>query len=388
MIAKRFEDIQYSDLEALLSEGVTEGKTVEYKKETVGVAASDKDKFLGGLSAFANTVGGDFFLGIEAKSGVPTRLCGLDFESADSEILRLEQILQNGLEPRLPIGSYHIKDIKSPAGENFILIRTNKSWVAPHKVKSNEKFYGRNSKGKYPLDVSELRTAFILSEQLSSRVKSFRAERLRKITEDDELPVEIVQGGKIVLHLLPLSAFSAPISIDVSRPRHIWGSLDPINGNGWNGMVNLDGVVSYSRPSFQMEKNEAYTQLFRDGCVEAVGRLTFMDDNLIPSEYYEQQVVRCAKKYCQTLFELGVSTPVYLFLSLMDVKGYSLMVVGSSLSGRPFERKQMLLPEVFIDDFENLTAETLKPIFDMVWNAFGYQRSLNYDAEGKWRLRE
>jgi hypothetical protein len=45
----------------------------------------------------------------------------------------------------------------------------DRSWIAPHRVKANDKFYGRNSKGKYPLDVSELRTAFMLSEQLTEK---------------------------------------------------------------------------------------------------------------------------------------------------------------------------------------------------------------------------
>ena len=63
MIPKRFEDIGFSDLEALINNQVAEGKTIEYKKEIVTNASSDKEPFLAGVSAFANTIGGDFIIG-------------------------------------------------------------------------------------------------------------------------------------------------------------------------------------------------------------------------------------------------------------------------------------------------------------------------------------
>jgi hypothetical protein len=60
MIPRRFEDIEFSDLDGLLNNQVAEGKTIEYKKEIVTNADSDKIPFLAGVSAFANTMGGDF----------------------------------------------------------------------------------------------------------------------------------------------------------------------------------------------------------------------------------------------------------------------------------------------------------------------------------------
>ncbi len=140
MISKRFEDVEFSDIEALLNNEVAESKTLEYKREI-----SSNEKLLAGVSALANTVGGDFIIGIEAKDGIPINLKGVSFSNADDEILRLEQILQTGLEPRLQ--SQNIKNIQSPNGDNFIFIRVNRSWIAPHRIKCknkdyNDKFYG------------------------------------------------------------------------------------------------------------------------------------------------------------------------------------------------------------------------------------------------------
>ena len=102
MIPKRFEEIEYSDLEALLNNQVPEGKTIEYKEILPSNSDKDKVKFLAGVSAFANTDGGDFIIGIKAKDGIPTNLVGIKSANLDEEVLRLEQILQNLIEPRIP----------------------------------------------------------------------------------------------------------------------------------------------------------------------------------------------------------------------------------------------------------------------------------------------
>jgi hypothetical protein len=48
-------------------------------------------------------------------------------------------------------------------------------------VSKNYKFYGRNSAGKYPPDVGELRTAFTLSETVAERIRNFRVDRIARL---------------------------------------------------------------------------------------------------------------------------------------------------------------------------------------------------------------
>ena len=148
----------------------------------------------------------------------------------------------------------------------------------------------------------------------------------------------------------------------------------------------MDGVVSYSKTP-KLNKNEAYTQLFRNGCIEAVGSLTFMDEGLIPSEHYELRIVGLVKKYLETLSTLKIEPPIYMFLSFTNIKGYKLMVINFQTSLDPnkvFSRQDMLLPELLIDNVKGFSAENLQPIFNIVWNAFGYERSHNFDENGKW----
>lgn len=44
----------------------------------------------------------------------------------------------------------------------------------------------------------------------------------------------------------------------------------------------------------------------------------------------------------------------------------------------------MMLPEAVFEGDGMEPYEILRPIFDMVWNTFGFIGSLNYDDQGKW----
>lgn len=381
MIPKRLEDIEFSDLEALLSNQVAEGKTIEYKEIIPSNADSDKVKFLAGVSAFANTVGGDFLIGIKAKDGIPAELSGLTLSDSeiDAEILRLEQMLQNSLEPRLP--SFSIKDdLKSPTGERFILVRVDRSWIAPHKVKVNEKFYGRNSKGKYPLDVSELRTAFMLTEQLSERIKFFRSSRVEKIKTNHELPVELTEGGRMILHLIPLSAFTTSENINLTEAKN---SFDlSINFGAFNKKINIDGVFSFSKNA-NTQKSDWYIQLFRNGCIETVYTLnqTLYSD-------FESPLFKSFIEERKFLTKLNIELPIYIFVSMVNVKGYKL---NSNDFYRtvinPIDREDLLLPEVTLINNEEKSEELLRPLFDMLWNTFGLNQCSNFDTEGNYKPR-
>jgi hypothetical protein len=391
MISKRFEDVEFSDIEALLNNEVAESKTLEYKREI-----SSNEKLLAGVSALANTVGGDFIIGIEAKDGIPINLKGVSFSNADDEILRLEQILQTGLEPRLQ--SQNIKNIQSPNGDNFIFIRVNRSWIAPHRIKCkdkdyNDKFYGRHSSGKYPMDVSELRTVFMLTEQLTERIKNFRRERIQKIQSNEEIPALLNEGGKIILHLLPLNAFATSDVFDIFELNKKI-QFSPISSNSWDKRINLDGIVVSRRVD---SSTNSYTQVFRNGCIEAVNCLSWNeDDKDYSSRYDEEQIIKALSEYQNFYSDLGIELPIYFFLTIVDIKDYKFHLdddfhriyeVQYRMRGddKPFiDRNNLMLPDITIQNLDLPAAEILQPAFNLIWNSVGFTRDFNYDENGKW----
>jgi predicted HTH transcriptional regulator len=176
MIQKNLDEITENDLQGLIDNSVQESKIVEYKRIQPGNSDSDKKEFLSDVSSFANSSGGDLIFGIIAEKGVPKKLEGLEIENVDQEIGRLDSIIRDGIEPRIPSSLFSIKPIALSNSKKALIIRIFKSWISPHRVsyKGHDRFYGRSSNGKYPLDVAELRIAFNMPEALAKGIRQFR----------------------------------------------------------------------------------------------------------------------------------------------------------------------------------------------------------------------
>ena len=112
-------------MQALIAGGVREGRTLDFKRDTYGANDDARAEFLADTSALANTLGGDLVLGMDEEQGVAVALPGLRSGiDADQEILRLTQIAQTGLQPRLP--SLEMNAVPLPAGGHALVIRVRR----------------------------------------------------------------------------------------------------------------------------------------------------------------------------------------------------------------------------------------------------------------------
>ena len=393
IISKDIEQIAKDDLQALIDNKVTERKTIEYKQSLPGNSDKEKKEFLADVSSFANASGGDLIYGIieDKKSGKPKSLDGLDIENIGQEILRLENIIRNGIQPRLP--SVVISPpIALDNSKVALIIRIPKSYISPHRVaySGHDKFYSRSSNGKYPLDVGELRIAFNLSETITERIRNFRLDRVVKIYAN-ETPVPFYENAKIVLHLIPIISFNPAQSYEISIITSRHEKLMPIYCSGWNHRYNLDGFLAYS--GGREGKSHSYVQLYRNGIIEAVEGLLLAPQGtlLIPSIAYERELISSLDDYLHILKTLEVEPPIFVFLSLLGVAGYSMSDSKSRFGAYDrhiIDREFLQLPEVVVENYDDAKAEKiLKPCFDSIWNACGFPRSFNYNDEGEWAPR-
>jgi len=148
---KALESVTENDLQELLGK-VPEEKTIEYKLALPGNSESQRKEFLADVSSFANAAGGDLIYGIRAAAGVPTEVCGLQEIDLDAKKLELENVIRDGIRPRIP--GVGIRGVPLTSGV-VIIIRIPKSWASPHMVifGKHDRFYSRNSAGKFRLDV-------------------------------------------------------------------------------------------------------------------------------------------------------------------------------------------------------------------------------------------
>src|SRR5436309_11959140 len=154
---KPLDEVVEADLQKLINDEVREGKTIDYKRDMIGRGNEDKKELCKDISSFANDSGGHLIIGMEEEQGVPKGLSGLPISDMDAEISRLDQILRNGIEPRIPGLRISSVRLKSPTSSSVILIRIPKSFALPHRITAHDVFYARSSNGKYGLDMLQIR---------------------------------------------------------------------------------------------------------------------------------------------------------------------------------------------------------------------------------------
>ncbi len=390
------EDISDSDLQALIDNEVSEGKTIDYKRDPVGRTDGDKKEFLADVSSFANASGGHLVIGIDEDKGMPTKLLGLDIANVDEEKGRLDKIILSGIQPRMvPPPQIQVIKLKE-SGRLIILIRVPKSLTMPHMITFQDwnRFYSRNSHGKYLLDVGEIRSLFAMSETQLDRIKKFREERLAKIIAD-ETPVKLAHDSRIVLHILPLS-MSDPIAvydlISLKSQRTY-----PLNSDFMSSRHNFDGYLAYADSSGR--GMFGYVQFFRNGAVEAVDSDILRDrwqdvKKIIPNVLFEREIVYGLQRYLAALASMKVQPPLLVMVSLLGVRNFNMAVDESKYWHGPvpikdgIDRDNLILPGVIVESYEVDLPALLKPVFDSIWNATGWKGSENYDEQGKWTIAD
>jgi Schlafen, AlbA_2 len=396
MIPKSFDQIRAADILQLIADKVKELRTLEYKQRLPFGTEPEKLEFLKDVSSFANAAGGDLLYGVTPEldggkpTGAPEEARGLKGFNSDAEILRLDSFLRSHLRPRL-LG-VRMQPIPGFPDGDVLLIRVPRSFQAPHMVtfQDDGRFYTRNNAGKHRMDVGEVRTAFGLSENLADRVRQFRAGRLSLIVAG-ETPLPLLDGGKVVLHVLPVSALDPNSEgIDLQQlHRRIDGMplLLPRRQTS-HRRFNLDGLLYYHYLKFGEGGPGNYTQAFRSGAVEAVDSWMLQagrPSKVLPAIDIESSLSECLGGCLRTLRELGVSPPVFVLPSLLGVRGLTINRDGEASPG--VDRDDLLLPDLLVEDFHTDAATLLRPAFDAMWQAAGWMRSFNYDAEDNFRPR-
>ncbi len=390
VLNKQLEDITEADLQHLIDEERIEKKVLDYKSELNGNNDSDKKEFLADISSFANAIGGDLIYGIieNRKTGKPEKLEGIEIPNVDQEILRLDQIIRDGIEPNIPSSSINIQEIQLKNSKYVLIIRINKSWMNPHRIsfKAWDRFYTRSTNGKYRFDVQELRSAFLLSETMGVKIKQFREKRISDINNNN-LPIPFYESPKIALHLIPMSSFNPRHNYDLKQLSLY--DIQPMYSANFNKRYNIDGLLTYS--SFSGKKRSfSYVQLYRNGIIEAVNSSLLwseIDNKMIPITAVEKDLIEVVPRYIEVYKKFNIETPVFLFLTLVDVKNY-IIPKDRKWSIReifPIDRDIVQIPEIIIEDYNFSPSQLLKPIFDSIWNACGFERSFNYSKEGLWK---
>ena len=370
MFEQPLDTIDEAALRRLIENHVSEGRDLDFKRELPGGKDDDTREFLADVTAFANAQGGHIVFGMDESNGVAADLSGLEVEDPDAAILRLESKLQAGVEPRV-IG-VRSRWVPLANGRGALVLRIPGSLSAPHRVtyKGGARFWGRNSRGKYELDVHDLRHAFTQSAQLPQQFRRLHEEAIAA-AQGIDMPFAIEAAPTAVVSVAPLGLFREDRRVAVSRDN----AVVPVRVGAFSALDTIEGVLVHAAAS-EAGRVGSYTLTHRTGRTDSafviggVRRNNGEDWRTVWPATFEQGVQAMARATQMQLRQHGIEGPWVILTSVYGVKGFR-MIVGDSYPTPMAFRDTVLLGQQIVERFDD---DALMPIAEAFWLLFGVHR--------------
>lgn len=395
MYSYNIQSITKEFLCALVADQAAENQQLEFKRYTFKdgkVPDKEKTDLLKEITALANAEGGIIIIGIDEEGkGVASKLldAGCSISDFDSIQLAIQQAMLAKVRPRLY--GISMKPIEVENDKIAIVISVPKSFSRPHAVNDGNKdnFFIRHSNGVTHMSVDDLRRQFVFSSSFKYEMRSFRQERIGMIL-GNECIGNLADGAKVLLHIIPLWSLDPGNNIDINQVQQYTDNTKPISGSSWSYRFNSDGYCTFGKDS-QINSINTYAQIFRNGIIEAVDIRLMNYDRDFKGQIYdwsktETAIYQAIKKYSDLLKIFDIPKPWYIFISLLNAKGFKSdsFYLGTT---EVIDQDLIHAAESIWDDDEQVLETILKPTFDSLANSFGMSKSPNYDKQGNYTER-
>ncbi len=232
--------------------------------------------------------------------------------------------------------------------------------------------------------IPEKVSAPAISKEMKSWAADHHSQRTNSIYQ--LIPVPLISGPKLLMHLLPLSAYDESTQVDFAKLAKRPPDFIPF---GFDKILNQPDVYSwrfFDPPSPKRDgmfpgrieplpgQSMWFVEVFHYGSIELVSMIDTigmpMDKGRIAIEgtLLEALIVNSVEKLFAACKMLDIQSPAILRCSLLEVGNCSI------LSGRAhgqFNRQPIFLPEIIIEKFDPPIAGQLRPMLDSIWRAAG-----------------
>mgnify|MGYP003254949027 CR=1 FL=1 len=386
------ENITLDDIQTLIENSVCENKNLDYKRELHIDTDSDKKEFLADISSFANSNGGDIIFGIEEDSAekIPTKIVGIHYENDDVLVRKLEDFIRQSIQPIILNIEYKVIEIVN--NKCILIIRIPQSLIAPHRVeyKGYNKFFTRNNKGKYQMDVNELRLSFNSGIDLEKRIEDFKMSRYYEILSNKYNKL-IADSPIFVIHYIPLSSLNDTTRLSINDIRQAMNKANSMAlGYGYSKRITLDGIAmdykENERSSFALYKNNGIIEKATTNFFKKEYTVTSIHPNPVIDMINEYQILNKVisdfnevKEYYITV---GINAPIIITCAILNAQGFTIPTRDwYEILGR-IDRDVLLIDNLYVENLNDKTELILKPLFDAIYNACGYESCLAYDSNG------
>lgn len=375
MLEVTVENIDEAVLAQLIADQVSERRDLEFKRELPGQEPDHVREFLADVTSLANSSGGDLIFGIEDVEGVAAALPGVAIANVDNEILRLEQIIRTNVDPRLiGVRTHHVPLAN---GMNALVIRVPGGLQPPHRVtyRNSGKFYARTSRGKYELDVHELRHAFVEANQLPARFRRLHAEAIERARGID-MPFPIMADPTAVVSTIPLSLFREEREIPITADH----ALAPIQPNAYSSIEMMEGVMLHTPIDANTGRARSFAITYRNARTDVAWTIGGIRQNnngeemkLVFAPSFENGLIDATRATQTRLQQFGIEGPWVVQVSVYAVKDH-FMVFGDGYPTRTAFKDEALIGELQLDRIE---VASLLPLAKSFWLLFGQNRPPN-----------
>ncbi|MYM82640.1 hypothetical protein GTP44_11815 [Duganella sp. FT50W] len=393
MLKIEIDAIDEAFLKQLCEEGYSESSTLDFKRQLPSKLEQDKIEIAKDVCAMANADGGYIIYGIDEVDGQATQIIPIS-ESRDPAHRRIIQILDSGIEPRVPGVRIRTIDV---TGGYVMAVCVESSYDGPHCVRnnSNRRFVMRNGTTTTEMTFDQIRVGFTRSEILTQHARQFSRERYGKIGSFDS-PIKMQTGAYMVLHFMPLVALAGRARIDIhSLYKGGYEQFRLPRDANLTRKINFDGLAIYDG----VAESYGYKFIYRRGLIEAVslaGQVRQISPSrssgvaILFSKEITQNLRAQVEQFINVAGILEMPGAAVLHCALLNARGYHLQL-GNDTNihnlSEPSGRSEYVLDPVWIESVEQANVDRIvAAILNTLWQGFGRTNCPHYDEAGNYLL--
>lgn len=232
----------------------------------------------------------------------------------------------------------------------------------------------------HPVHLSE-------EELLRDRLITFHRERVELIRADKVQPT-LTNASRLIVHLIPKQAIVSRkefAASDLKKAASNMKSLGMSMHTYGHSRFNADGELF----SNGEKTARSYAQLYRNGIYEGVMcdavYLQNEHTKVLRDDWCEEAMLTALSGYLKFVKAIGMGVPIWIIASLCGCSGAKLCRDRNwaSHTENGIDRDIVWLPETIVESFDAEPELLLRPVFDVIFNSAGLERSFHYDEHGK-----
>lgn len=357
------------ELKSLLEADASESRTLEFKRKLNLSELEGRGKFAAEYSSFLNDMGGKIYVGV-SETNTGFKITGFECNNIDRFLQTIDNIIIQNIEPHAPPPKSRHEQL--PSGKYVLELEINQSYLRPHREKYKLHFYTRNSQGKNPMDIHNIKQAFLTADNQQKKIEEFERKRKLEINEEFLPGFTPDSISYLLVHCIPISSFHQDYAIQSTDLKQaLQDNVGELSGFIGRVNINYDGAILWNGPSAPNN----IIKLYRNGTSEF-----FFPAILNPKELVTLQFEILNAFAFSRIFSKSITIPAPYFIS-----AYINICNGHRFKKPNGDGPTLIrlghykLPTLYVESQEEVTPSSFRPMFDVLWNIFGTDRCPYFD---------